>query len=123
MILGGRIFRFKLSSFRLAEGFSLRRFSIMEATVLLIFAFIASRGLGVIRQSIFNAVFGAGPAANAYYAAFRLPDFLFNLIAGGALSNALIRSPRLRLNMRMTMRTPGLISCASRAASTLPASS
>ena len=53
-------------------------------------AYIASRGLGVIRQSIFNAIFGAGPAANAYYAAFRLPDFLFNLIAGGALSNALI---------------------------------
>ena len=53
-------------------------------------AYIASRGLGVIRQSMFNALFGTGAEANAYYAAFRLPDFLFNLIAGGALSNALI---------------------------------
>lgn len=39
---------------------------------------------------MFNALFGTGAEANAYYAAFRLPDFLFNLIAGGALSNALI---------------------------------
>ena len=83
-------FRFSLSSFRLGRAISERRFSIAEAAVLLMAAYIASRGLGVIRQSIFNAIFGAGPAANAYYAAFRLPDFLFNLIAGGALSNALI---------------------------------
>ncbi len=83
-------FRFSLSNFRLGRALSERRFSIAEAAVLLIAAYIASRGLGVIRQSIFNAVFGAGPEANAYYAAFRLPDFLFNLIAGGALSNVLI---------------------------------
>src|SRR6185503_18776653 len=34
--------------------------------------------------------FGAGTDANAYYAAFRLPDTLFSLIAGGALSSAMI---------------------------------
>lgn len=87
----GRLrFRFSLSSFRLGHAIAERRFSIAEAAVLLMAAYIASRGLGVIRQSIFNAVFGAGPEANAYYAAFRLPDFLFNLIAGGALTNALV---------------------------------
>jgi putative peptidoglycan lipid II flippase len=83
-------FRFSLSNFRLGRAISERRFSIAEAAVLLMAAYIASRGLGVIRQSMFNAVFGTSPAANAYYAAFRLPDFLFNLIAGGALTNALI---------------------------------
>ena len=57
---------------------------------MLVLAYLSSRGLGVIRQTIFNALFGTGPEANAYYAAFRLPDFLFNLIAGGALSHALI---------------------------------
>ncbi len=51
---------------------------------------IASRALGVIRQTIFNAIFGTGPAANAYYASFRLPDTLFNLIAGGALIQAFV---------------------------------
>jgi hypothetical protein len=42
--------------------------------------------LGAVRQILFNARFGVGPKANAYYAAFRLPDTLFSLIAGGALS-------------------------------------
>jgi len=83
-------FRFSLSSFRLGRGFSLRRFSIAEASLLLMMAYIASRILGVIRQIIFNAVFGTGPAANAYYAAFRLPDTLFALIAGGALIQAFV---------------------------------
>src|SRR5260370_12020692 len=53
-------------------------------------AYIASRIVGVIRQVILNAVFGTGPAANAYYAAFRLPDTLFALIAGGALIQAFV---------------------------------
>jgi putative peptidoglycan lipid II flippase len=39
---------------------------------------------------LFNAQFGAGVQANAYYAAFRLPDTLFSLIAGGALSSAMV---------------------------------
>ena len=83
-------FRFSLVNFRLGREISERRFSIAEAAALLMMAYIASRGLGVIRQSIFNAAFGTSAAANAYYAASRMPDFLFNLIAGGALSNALI---------------------------------
>ena len=83
-------FRFRLANFRLTQGIWQRRFSIAEAAILLMLAYLASRGLGVIRQSLFNALFGTNAEANAYYAAFRLPDFLFNLIAGGALSHALI---------------------------------
>jgi putative peptidoglycan lipid II flippase len=83
-------FHFRLSNFLPGRDFSERRFSIAEAALLLMMAYIASRGLGVVRQSIFNALFGTSAAANAYYAAFRLPDFLFNLIAGGALSNAFV---------------------------------
>lgn len=87
---GGRTFRFSLHSFRLGAGFSVRRFSIVEAALLLMLALLTSRGLGVVRQVIFNAVFGTGAAANAYYAAYRLPDTLFSLISGGALSSAFI---------------------------------
>lgn len=89
-IWGGRTFRFNLRNFRFGEGFSLRRFSIVEAAFLLMLALLASRGLGVVRQVIFNAVFGTGPDANAYYAAYRLPDTLFNLISGGALTSAFV---------------------------------
>src|SRR5207302_9763376 len=87
---GGRTFRFSLGSFRFDRNFSMRRFSITEAALLLLTAYIASKGLGVIRQVLFNSLFGTGPAATAYYAAFRLPDTIFNLIAGGALTHAFI---------------------------------
>jgi putative peptidoglycan lipid II flippase len=87
---GDRTFRFSLDSFRLGNNISLRRFSITEAALLLAMAYLTSKGLGVIRQSLFNAIFGTGPDATAYYAAFSLPDTLFNLIAGGALSSAFI---------------------------------
>jgi len=53
-------------------------------------AYIASKMLGVIRQVFFNALFGTGPQATGYFAAFRLPDTLFNLIAGGALIYAFL---------------------------------
>src|SRR5712691_9098284 len=83
-------FRFRLEKFRPGRGLALRRFGIAEAAFLLMMAYLASRGLGVIRQTLFNALFGTGPQANAYYAAFRLPDLLFSLIAGGALIQAFV---------------------------------
>ena len=67
-----------------------REFSIPEATLLLMAAFLFSALLGSVRQVLLNTLFGTGEAANAYYAAFRLPDALFSLIAGGALSSAMI---------------------------------
>jgi putative peptidoglycan lipid II flippase len=67
-----------------------RELSVAEASVVLMVSFFASALLGAVRQVLFNAQFGAGMEANAYYAAFRLPDTLFSLIAGGALSSAMI---------------------------------
>lgn len=87
---GGRTFRFNLQNFRPGGELSLRRFSIVEGAFLLMLGLLASRMLGVGRQVIFNAVFGTGAAANAYYAAYRLPDTLFNLISGGALTSAFV---------------------------------
>jgi putative peptidoglycan lipid II flippase len=83
-------FRFRLSSLRPGRDFTERRFSIAEAAFLLMMAYLASRGLGVVRQTLFNSIFGTSPAANAYYAAFKLPDTLFTLIAGGALIQAFV---------------------------------
>jgi putative peptidoglycan lipid II flippase len=84
-------FRFSLKSFLPGgKALSLRRFSITEAAFLFIMAYLASRGLGVVRQTLFNILFGTGPEANAYYAAARLPETLFDLVAGGALTHAFI---------------------------------
>lgn len=88
--VGSFRFYFSLENLRPGRDFSLRRFSIAEAAFLLMMGILASRGLGVIRQVTFNAVFGTGVQASAYYAAFRLPDILFNLVAGGTLIHAFV---------------------------------
>jgi len=67
-----------------------REYSISEASFILMASFFLSAALGAVRQILFNAQFGVSQQANAYYAAFRLPDTLFSLIAGGALSSAMI---------------------------------
>ena len=71
-------------------GLLTRELTIPEATFVLMTSFFLSAMLGAVRQILFNVQFGAGSEANAYYAAFRLPDTLFSLIAGGALSSAMI---------------------------------
>ncbi len=72
------------------RGLLTREFSVAEASFVLMASFFLSAALGAVRQVLFNAQFGVGVQANAYYAAFRLPDTLFSLIAGGALSSAMI---------------------------------
>ena len=67
-----------------------REYSVAEASFILMASFFLSAALGAVRQVLFNAQFGVSSEANAYYAAFRLPDTLFSLIAGGALSSAMI---------------------------------
>lgn len=49
-----------------------------------------SRLLGVYRDRLLATTFGAGSALDAYYAAFRVPDFIFNLLVLGALSAGFI---------------------------------
>lgn len=51
---------------------------------------ILSRLLGFLRDRLLAARFGAGDTLDAYYAAFRLPDFIYGLLVLGALSAALV---------------------------------
>ncbi len=85
----GQVVRPRLPRLQL-RGLLTREFSIAEASFILMASFFFSAMLGAIRQVMFNAQFGVSLEANAYYAAFRLPDTLFSLIAGGALSSAMI---------------------------------
>lgn len=80
---------YALRTLRLRAVF-LHEFTITEASIILMASFFTSALLGAIRQALFNSQFGVSIEANAYYAAFRLPDTLFTLIAGGTLSNAMI---------------------------------
>jgi len=49
-----------------------------------------SRLLGVVRETVFAALLGAGVYADAFQAAFRIPNLLRDLFAEGALSAAFI---------------------------------
>ena len=68
----------------------IQRVRIRRATAILTGAFIVSRILGLLRTSMFAIVFGAGTTSDAYYQAFIIPDLIFNVVAGGALSSAFI---------------------------------
>jgi putative peptidoglycan lipid II flippase len=52
----------------------------------IMYAVMGSRILGLVREIVLNAVFGAGKNLDAFYVAFRLPNILRDLFAEGALS-------------------------------------
>ena len=52
--------------------------------------FIASRLLGLLRSVAIAEAFGTEPELGAYWVAFRLPDTIFQLLAGATLSAAFI---------------------------------
>lgn len=54
------------------------------------FSSLASRLLGIFRDRILAGEFGAGATLDVYYAAFRIPDFIYNLLILGALSAGFI---------------------------------
>lgn len=64
--------------------------SVAEAAAVYVASFLASATLGILRQILLNGRFGLGPESAAYYAAFRLPETIAILVAGGALTNALV---------------------------------
>lgn len=68
---------------------------ILQGAILLGISSLASRLLGVLRDYLFTDIFGATQGTgifdiDTYYAAFRLPDLLFNLLIYGALSTAFV---------------------------------
>jgi putative peptidoglycan lipid II flippase len=63
---------------------------IARAAGLVMALFVASRALGLAREMVISHQFGTGGDLDAYLAAFRLPDILFQIVAGGALGSAFI---------------------------------
>jgi putative peptidoglycan lipid II flippase len=63
---------------------------LVQASLILTIAALASRLLGWIRLLVIGSQFGASRELDAYFAAFRIPDAIFQLVVAGALSAALI---------------------------------
>lgn len=64
--------------------------SITIAALMVALSSLLSRFLGIFRDRILGSEFGLGDTLDMYFAAFRVPDLIFNLIVLGALSAGFI---------------------------------
>jgi len=64
--------------------------SLVKAAGVIGVATFSSRILGFIRDMVLARLFGATPAADAFYVAFRVPSLLRELFAEGSMSAAFI---------------------------------
>lgn len=63
---------------------------LITSTGIVMLMYVLSDVLGLARNIAITYQFGTSAEIDAYVAAFRLPDFIFNLLAGGALASAFI---------------------------------
>ncbi|NMB56531.1 murein biosynthesis integral membrane protein MurJ [Candidatus Beckwithbacteria bacterium] len=72
--------------------FTQKQNSIISAAVVLMFTVLASRILGLVRDRLLSSTFFGGQEwqLDVYFAAFRIPDMIFQLLVMGALSAAFI---------------------------------
>jgi putative peptidoglycan lipid II flippase len=68
----------------------LSRKRIERNTLIMVSAFVGSKILGLLRTSLFAYMFGTGHVSDAYTQAFLIPDTLYSIVAGGALSSVFI---------------------------------
>ncbi|MFA5052388.1 MAG: murein biosynthesis integral membrane protein MurJ [Patescibacteria group bacterium] len=64
--------------------------TIAGGAIIIALASITSRVFGLVRDRLLASHFGAGNDLDIYYAAFRIPDLIFNVLILGALSAAFI---------------------------------
>ena len=66
------------------------RGALARAGLVVTAAFFLSRMLGWVRVVVLSNVYGPTAELDAYYAAFRIPDLMFQLVAAGAIASSLI---------------------------------
>jgi len=64
--------------------------SVFQAAGFLMATMVISRILGYLRDVVLYNMFGQNRITDAYNAAFSIPDFLYSILVGGALSSAFI---------------------------------
>ncbi len=64
--------------------------SLIRSSVLVGLGSLASRVLGFVRDILFAQALGAGPVADAFLAAFRLPNLVRRIVGEGGLNPALV---------------------------------
>ena len=64
--------------------------TVMGGAIIIRSASIVSRILGLIRDRLLSTEFGAGELLDSYFTAFKIPDFLFNMLVLGVLSASFV---------------------------------
>ncbi|MCG8610953.1 MAG: murein biosynthesis integral membrane protein MurJ [Pseudomonadales bacterium] len=64
--------------------------SLLKSSGVVAFMTMLSRILGLVRDIVIAAIFGAGSSADAFFVAFKIPNFLRRLFAEGAFSQAFV---------------------------------
>ena len=80
---GGRLGRF-------LQARTLDSRGVAGAAGIVALGFIGSRILGLVRSAAIASTFGTEPELSAYWVAFRLPDLVFQVLAGATLAAAFI---------------------------------
>jgi len=63
---------------------------VLDASLILAVTAVASRLLGWVRLVVIGSQFGASKELDAYFAAFLIPDAIFQMVVAGALFTALV---------------------------------
>jgi putative peptidoglycan lipid II flippase len=64
--------------------------SLARAGITVASVYLVARLLGYVRVLVIGTTFGAGDELDAFFAAFRIPDLIFQLVAAGAIASALV---------------------------------
>jgi putative peptidoglycan lipid II flippase len=64
--------------------------TLARAGLIVATTYLVARILGYVRVLIIGTTFGAGADLDAFFAAFRIPDLIFQLVAAGAVASALV---------------------------------
>jgi putative peptidoglycan lipid II flippase len=73
-----------------SEGGNVRSFEVERSAAVVGGATLVSRLLGLLRDMVLAAVLGASMPADAFFAAFRIPNFLRRIFAEGSLTSAFV---------------------------------
>ncbi len=64
--------------------------ALARAGIMVSAAYLAARVLGYVRVVVIGSTVGEGPELDAFFAAFRIPDLIFQLVAAGTVAAALV---------------------------------
>jgi putative peptidoglycan lipid II flippase len=64
--------------------------ALARAGLIVSVAYLIARVLGYVRVVVITSTIGEGPELDAFFAAFRIPDLIFQLVAAGTVAAALV---------------------------------